>query len=183
MAQYVTSEADANAVNTYGTRYVFATLNQNELSATTRVDWTFTPRLSLQVFAQPLIASGDFTDFKEFARPRQFTFDVYGRDVGTITRDAAAEEYTVDPDGAGSSPPFTFGDPNFNSGSCAGTRCCDGNTARLGPVLGLAAEPVRVHTDGRIRRGARLPEPLVRDAGQRVRDQSDIFHRLKDSVA
>jgi hypothetical protein len=115
MAQYVTTQTDANASATYGARYVFATLDQRELSATTRVDWTFTPTLSLQVFAQPLIASGDFREFKELSRPRQFNFDVYGRDLGTITRDAAAEEYTVDPDGPGTSAPFTFGDPNFNS--------------------------------------------------------------------
>jgi hypothetical protein len=114
MAQYVTSETDGNATDTYGTRYVFATLDQNELSMQTRVDWTFTPRLSLQVFAQPLISSGDYFDFKEFARPRQFDFDIYGRDVGAILRDAATGEYVVDPDGPGTSPPFRFGDPDFN---------------------------------------------------------------------
>ena len=115
MGQYVASQADVNATNTFGKRYVFATLDQRELSATTRVDWTFTPKLSLQVFAQPLLASGDYADFKEFARPRSFDFDVYGRDAGTITRDATARTYTVDPDGAGASPAFTFGDPDFNS--------------------------------------------------------------------
>ena len=114
IAQYVTSESDANATSTHGTRYVFATLDQNELSMQTRVDWTFTPRLSLQVFAQPLISSGDFLDFKEFAQPRRFDFDVYGRDRGTIVRDAAAAEYTVDPDGSGPSPSFIFSDPDFN---------------------------------------------------------------------
>ena len=114
MAQYVTSQEDVNATDTYGTRYVFATLDQNELSMQTRVDWTFTPRLSLQVFAQPLISSGDYLDFKEFARPRQFNFEIYGRDIGTISRDAAQAEYTVDPDGPGSSPLFTFEDPDFN---------------------------------------------------------------------
>ena len=114
MAQYVTNRMDPNATATFGQRYVFATLDPTEVSATTRIDWTFTPGLSLQVFAQPLIASGDFMDFKEFARPRQFNFDVYGRDAGTITQDPASGEYTVDPDGAGSSASFTFGNPDFN---------------------------------------------------------------------
>jgi hypothetical protein len=113
MGQYVTSQEDAAATETFGTRYVFATLDQTELSATTRVDWTFTPRLSLQVFAQPLVASGDFRDFKEFARPRSFEFNLYG--PAQITRDPVEGEYTVDPDGAGASPAFTFDDPNFNS--------------------------------------------------------------------
>ncbi|MGH7639077.1 MAG: DUF5916 domain-containing protein, partial [Gemmatimonadaceae bacterium] len=114
LAQYVTTQADANAADTYGARYVFSTIAQNELSMQTRVDWTFTPRLSLQVFAQPLISSGDFMDFKELARPRQFNFDVYGRDIGTITRDPATAQYSVDPDGLGSSPTFNFRDPDFN---------------------------------------------------------------------
>ena len=114
LAQFVTRVTDANAADTYGTRYVFATLDQNQISMQTRVDWTFTPNVSLQVFAQPLLAAGDFFDYKEFARPREFQFEVYGQDVGTISRDASGV-YTVDPDGAGTSPSFTFGDRDFNS--------------------------------------------------------------------
>ena len=114
LAQFVTRVPDANASDTYGTRYVFATLDQNQLSMTTRVDWTFTPDVSLQLFAQPLLAAGDFKDYKEFARPRQFAFEVYGRDAGTIARDASGT-YTVDPDAGGPSPAFTFSDRDFNS--------------------------------------------------------------------
>jgi hypothetical protein len=114
LAQYVTTQTDANATDTYGARYVFATLDQHVLSMTTRVDWTFTPDLSLQVFAQPLLAAGDFSEFKELDRPRAFEFNVYGRDAGTIARDPTGT-YTVDPDGAGPSTPFTFGDRDFNS--------------------------------------------------------------------
>jgi hypothetical protein len=113
LAQFVTRRVDANAADTYGTRYVFATLDQTQVSMTTRVDWTFTPRVSLQLFAQPLLAAGDFLDYKEFARPREFQFEVYGRDIGTITR-ASDGTYTVDPDGAGTSPAFSFGDRDFN---------------------------------------------------------------------
>jgi hypothetical protein len=115
LGQYVHAQDDVNATSTYGTRYVFATLDQRELSLQTRVDWTFTPGLSLQVFAQPLISTGDYLEFKEFRTPRQFNFDVYGRDRGTITRNATTNEYAVDPDGAGPSPNFTFEDPDFNS--------------------------------------------------------------------
>jgi len=113
LAQFVTRVADANAAATYGTRYVFSTLDQRELSMTTRLDWTFTPNVSVQLFAQPLLSAGDFLDFKEFARPREFKFRVYGRDAGTISRDNAGV-YTVDPDGPGTSPAFTFSDPDFN---------------------------------------------------------------------
>jgi hypothetical protein len=68
----------------------------------------------LQVFAQPLLAAGDFHDYKELARPRGFQFDVYGRDAGSITRSPEGV-YTVDPDGPGPSQGFTFGERDFNS--------------------------------------------------------------------
>ena len=121
MAQYVTRVGDPLATRTYGARYVFATLNQRQASMVTRVDWTFTPALSLQLFAQPLLVTADFTDYKEFRRPGQFEFDIYGRDVGTIARDDATRVYTVDPDGAGGAPAFTVGDRDFNVRSLRGS--------------------------------------------------------------
>jgi hypothetical protein len=114
MAQFVMRQEDPNATDTYGARYVFATLKQHQLSMTTRVDWTFTPTVSLQVFAQPLLAAGDFHDYKELSRPREFQFDVYGRDGGSIARNAEGV-YTVDPDGPGPSQSFTFDERDFNS--------------------------------------------------------------------
>jgi hypothetical protein len=121
MAQYVTSAPDPLAADTYGARYVFATLDQHQLALVTRVDWTFTPALSFQMFAQPLLAAADFQDYKEFARPRQFEFEVYGRDAGTISRDPSGT-YTVDPDGiAGAAPSFTFSDRDFNRRSLRGS--------------------------------------------------------------
>jgi len=121
MAQFVTRVTDPAATDTYGARYVFATLNQQQLAMVTRVDWTFTPKLSLQLFAQPLIAAGDFHEYKEFARPRSFDFEIYGEDVGTISRNASTGRYTVDPDGiTGSAPAFSFNDRDFNQRSLRG---------------------------------------------------------------
>lgn len=120
MAQFVTRAVDPLATATYGTRYIFATLDQRTLAMVTRVDWTFTPTLSLQVFAQPLIASGDFKDYKEYTRPRSFGFAIYGKDQGTITLDDATRRYTVDPDGTGPAPAFSFGDRDFNQRSLRG---------------------------------------------------------------
>jgi len=120
IGQFVTRVADPNATETYGARYVFATLEQKQVAMVTRVDWTFTPTLSLQLFAQPLLASGDFQDYKEFARPRNFQFKIYGKDVGTITRDNSTGRYTVDPDGPGIAPAFSFADLDFNQRSLRG---------------------------------------------------------------
>jgi hypothetical protein len=121
MAQYVTRVTDATATETFGSRYVFATLNQRQFSMVTRVDWTFTPTLSLQLFAQPLLVAADFTDYKEFDRPREFLFDIYGRDIGTLARDDATRIYTVDPDAGGPAAQFQFGDRDFNARSLRGS--------------------------------------------------------------
>jgi hypothetical protein len=110
--QYVRSVSDALATETFGRRYVFANLHSTTLAMDTRVEWTFTPDISLQVYAQPFVASGRYDDFKEFEAPRTYDFARYGRDRGTIAK--AEDVYTVDPDGASPAAAFQFGDPNFN---------------------------------------------------------------------
>jgi len=119
-AQYVTTVTDPTATAFGGKRYVFGYLRTQTLSLETRVNWTFTPALTLQLYAQPFFASGDYQRFREFAAPRTLRKLDYGRDVGTIARSASGV-YTVDPDGAGPAAPFTFGDPNFAARSLRGT--------------------------------------------------------------
>jgi len=116
--QYVTAVEDPLAVDTYGTRYVFADIDRTFLSTSIRLDWTFTPDISLQLYARPFITSGNFYNFKEFTAPRTNNFDVYGTDAGTI--EFADGEYTVDPDAAGPADPFTFSDRDFNFRSIQG---------------------------------------------------------------
>jgi hypothetical protein len=119
IAQYVTTSSDALATRTYGSRYVFATLDQTTLALVTRADWTFTPKASLQIYLQPLISAGDFSDFKQLRAPRTFDFDIYGRDVGTISKSGGV--YTIDPDGNPlTSNSIQVPDPNFNFRSLRG---------------------------------------------------------------
>lgn len=123
-AQYVTTVADPTAASFYGNRYVFAFIKTRTLSLDTRVNWTFNPNLTLQLFAQPFISSGAYSSFREFAATRTYHKLVYGEDIGTIARTPATAttdaEYTVDPDGAGPAAPFTFGDPDFTFRSLIG---------------------------------------------------------------
>ncbi len=123
MSQYVAQITDPTATAFYGSRYVFAHLEQKQVYMTVRGAVTFTPSLSLDLFAQPLIASGNYTDFEEFAAPRQQRKLVYGKDVGTIasTGEGGSLQYTIDPDGTGPAPTFTLGNPNFNFRSLRGT--------------------------------------------------------------
>ncbi|HEY0241824.1 MAG TPA: DUF5916 domain-containing protein [Gemmatimonadaceae bacterium] len=123
--QFVTSFSDANAPAGFGgTRYVFGRLEQKTFSMDTRVNATFTPTLTLQLFAQPFLASGHYTSFKEFARPRSGDMTFYGRDNGStvakVTEDGETL-YRIDPDGSGTAAPFTIGNPDFNVRSLRGT--------------------------------------------------------------
>ncbi len=116
-AQYVATFDDPTATATYGKRYVFAEIKQQILAATIRLNWTFTPKLSLQIYAQPMIASGDYFNFKELARPKTYDFNIYG--TGESTFDALT--MTADPDGpAGPAAAIELGNPDFNYKSLRG---------------------------------------------------------------
>jgi hypothetical protein len=120
-AQFVTAVPDPTATAFYGTRYVFGSIRTRTISLDTRVNWTFTPDLTLQLYAQPFIASGDYTSFREFAAPRTSRKLQYGRDVGTIDYDGPSNSYQVDPDGEGPAQSFTFSNPDFTDTSLRGT--------------------------------------------------------------
>jgi hypothetical protein len=112
LAQWVDWFEDERAVETYSKRYVFGELKQTELSGVLRVNWTFTPKLSFQIYLQPLISAGDYQNFKELARPNTFEFNRYGEGNSSITRED--NTYRVDPDGPGPAEYFEFDNPDFN---------------------------------------------------------------------
>lgn len=122
--QYVTSVADPTATSFYGHRYVFANLKQRTLSMNTRLNVTFSPDLTLEVFVQPFIASAAFSAYREYAAPRDLRRQVYGRDVGTVAVQPAhgdtAAVYTIDPDAAGPAQSFQIVDPSFTLRSLRG---------------------------------------------------------------
>ncbi len=119
--QYLTAIADPTAAAFWGKRYVFGFVKTKTVSLDTRINWTFTPNLTLQLYAQPFIASGDYTSFREFARPRSIEKVEYGKSAGTVAYDASANTYRIDPDGAGAAAPFTLDNPDFTTSSLRGT--------------------------------------------------------------
>jgi hypothetical protein len=114
-AQYLLRLEDPSATRTYGQRYVFAELDQNVFVVNTRVNYTFTPALSLQVYMQPFIATGDYGPPKEFAAPGKYDFLVYGEDVGEI---ADGRVYPTGQSSGG--PSFALPAPDFNVRSLRG---------------------------------------------------------------
>jgi hypothetical protein len=118
--QWVGNFADPYAVNSYNTRYVFADLYQKTLSATIRLNWIFTPTLSLQLYIQPLFAVGDYEKFKEIINPPSIDVKEYGNEGSQISYDEGSMTYTVDPDAEGPATPFSFSNPDFNFKSLRG---------------------------------------------------------------
>jgi hypothetical protein len=110
VAQWVSGVADETLPETLGGHYVFADFGQTELALTTRLNWIFSPDLSLQIYTQPLLSSGRYVGFMELAGPRSFDFLTYAPDQ--ISYDPVTDTYTADP-GRGSGP-FSFDNPDFN---------------------------------------------------------------------
>jgi hypothetical protein len=125
-SQFVLRHADSTATHFAGLRTVFADIDQNILSMNTRLNWTFTPDLTLELFAQPFVFAGDYDRFKEYAGPRTTEQMVYGEDFGSICFNRTANRYTADPAGecaiaALQSPQvFSFDNPDLNVRSLRG---------------------------------------------------------------
>jgi hypothetical protein len=118
-AQYVRRIDDPLAGTTFGSRYVFADLDRTTLSLETRVNATFSPTLSLQLYVEPFVSAGDYGSLKEFRAPRTFDFLEYGADVGTVTRDVSGNS-TIDPDGDGPAESFQIADRDLSYRSLLG---------------------------------------------------------------
>jgi hypothetical protein len=125
-AQFVTGHEDATATHFAGQRAIFADIDQHIFSMNTRLNWTFTPDLTLELFAQPFVFAGDYDNFKEYTGPRTTEQMVYGRDFGTACFDNGSNRYTLDPNGncavaaQRSAQAFSFDNPDLNFRSLRG---------------------------------------------------------------
>jgi len=75
---------DPLATSTYGAHYLFAPLRQTTVALETRLDFTFNPRLSFQLYAQPFIATGDYEDVTELAEPGSYQFNPWAGEVPNL---------------------------------------------------------------------------------------------------
>ena len=110
--QYVAATSALPYAPTYGTRYLFADLERRSLSVETRLDWTFTPHLTFQLFAQPLLSSGDFATYKQLLAPRTFDFQ-------TLTTTASGGRRYIDFNADGKND-YDFSERDFNVRSLIG---------------------------------------------------------------
>jgi hypothetical protein len=64
-----------DTVAPFATHYTFAHLNQKEITLTGRVDYTLSTALTLQLYAQPFVSKGSFSNVRELADPKAAAFD------------------------------------------------------------------------------------------------------------
>ena len=121
-AQFVRKFDDPSATEFFGQRIVFSDIEQKTLSLNTRLAATFTPTLTLELFAQPFIATGEYSNFKEFVRPRQVGKRVFDEDQIQAVTDAQGDvtSYAFDPDRNPETQNFSFSNPDFNVQSLRG---------------------------------------------------------------
>jgi hypothetical protein len=116
-AQWITAYNDKYAVNTYNKRYIFARLDQTTVAADIRVDWIINPRLSFQVYIQPLISAGKYSSFKNLTQSKSYTFTKYGEggsSLEKIEQGNGGFYYLLDSDGSGPAEAAAIGNPDFN---------------------------------------------------------------------
>jgi hypothetical protein len=107
--QYVDAPIDDDAIQ----QYLFATLEQREVSFTLRGSWTFTPDLSLQVYAQPFLSVGAYRHYKRATDTRAAAIGdrFAGFDRGQLMPDGDQLGFDQDRDGASD---FVIGMPDYN---------------------------------------------------------------------
>ena len=59
-----------NVIQDGETHYVFGRLKQRTVGVRFRLNYTLTPTLSIQTYAEPFVSAGDYTNFRELAAPR-----------------------------------------------------------------------------------------------------------------
>jgi hypothetical protein len=122
VSQFVTSFSDPTATGFFGQRAVFAGLKQRSLALDTRLNWTFTPTLTLELFAQPFVATGEYDAFKEFVRPRDLEKrDFDATQLTEVVEDGRVKSYVLDADRDAATENVTFDNPDFNVRSLRGS--------------------------------------------------------------
>lgn len=106
--QFILSRADGPAT-TFGRRYVFSHVDRSEVAMRVRLNYTFTPALSLESYIEPFAASGSFHSFGELPAARSGELLMYGDGGTSITTQPDGSRVVVVPGDS-----FTIGPRDFN---------------------------------------------------------------------
>jgi hypothetical protein len=106
--QYITT-LNGGSPLTYGRRYIFGLPDRTTLSAQFRVSYVFKPDVTLDVYAEPFAASGQYRGFGELSVARSRNLRMYGTDGTTIDRLLDGSYRITDGDAT-----FTLANRDFN---------------------------------------------------------------------
>jgi uncharacterized protein DUF5916 len=109
--QFVTRFVGSGPPETYGTRYVFARIDQSTFLIQLRANYTVGPDLTLELYGEPFAASGQYYGLGELAQARTFNLREYGTDGTTLARDSVGD-YTITDNGGADTLRIT--NPDFN---------------------------------------------------------------------
>ena len=90
--------------------FVFGRLHETDLSMTLRVNWTFSPHLTLQAYAQPYIATGYYGEFKDVDNPAAERFTDRFHALPSSELQLTDGAYRAMRNGSS----FSFDQPDFN---------------------------------------------------------------------
>lgn len=107
--QFVAGEDVADS-----TYRVFGRVARREASLTLRVDLALTPRLSVELYAQPFVSAGRYSALRLAADPKAVAYAARFDSLGTdrLTRPGGDSDALVDVDRDGTSD-FSFSEPDF----------------------------------------------------------------------
>ena len=108
--QYVTA-VDGGTAATYGIRYVFASVDQTTLSMQLRLNYSFSPTLTLEVYAEPFASSGAYAEYGQLTAAGAPTLQTYGTGNTSIVQEPDGN-YTVTDGNSGQV--FALPNNNFN---------------------------------------------------------------------
>jgi hypothetical protein len=96
-------------------RYIFAEMNQKTIYFTFRLNYTFSPELSLEYYGQPFISAGKYTHYRRITNPDAGSFsDRYSVfSVDEVSYISSDNTWSLDEDGDGAGD-YTIDNPDFN---------------------------------------------------------------------
>jgi Domain of unknown function (DUF5916) len=129
--QYVATSSGGPAT-TFGQRYIFAWVDRTTVSARFRLNYALTPNFTIEGYAEPFAATGEFHDFGELPAARSRELRVYGSPgSGTTIRTTNGGYEVTDGTQTFSLPGLDFSRLSFRSNLVLRWEWLPGSTAYL----------------------------------------------------
>jgi hypothetical protein len=128
--QYVATRSGGSAA-TFGQRYIFSFVERSTLSARFRLNYAVTPNFTVEGYAEPFAASGEFYDFGELPAARSREMRVYGVAPGTTITENSNGFTVLDGSQSFTLPALDFRRLSFRSNLVLRWEWLPGSTAYL----------------------------------------------------